>query len=134
MFDIIQVIHNICKHMHLLGISLKCWVSSLKCWVSSLKCWVSSLKCWVLICVRAYVISFCNFRKYIQVFAKIFKKKKNGKESQPAWTKTKPLYVKLTDQNRTVTVSLFTLLDERENDLLLHYRRECSTRSSDLSI
>ena len=61
-------------------------------------------------------------------------RKKNGKEKPAAWTKTKPLYVKLTDQNRNRTVSLFTFLDERENDLLLHYRRECSTRSSDLSI
>ena len=98
--------------------------------VNNTRC-VFALKRCVLIPIKPYSIRLCDFLKYSQVFSRSSRKKKNGKESQPAWTKTKPLYVKLTDQNRTVTVSLFTILDERENDLLLHYLRECITRSSD---
>ena len=98
--------------------------------VNNTRC-VFALKRCVLIPIKPYSIRLCDFLKYSQVFSRSSRKKKNGKESPPAWTKTKPLYVKLTDQNRTVTVSLFTILDERENDLLLHYLRECITRSSD---
>ena len=106
-------------------------VTSLFLRVTSLFLRVTSLFLRVTMPFSLYSVRLCDFLKYSQVFSRSSRKKKNGKESPPAWTKTKPLYVKLTDQNRTVTVSLFTILDERENDLLLHYLRECITRSSD---
>jgi hypothetical protein len=88
----------------------------------------------VLIQIKPYGIRVCIFLKYSQVFSRSSRKKKNGKESQHAWTKTKPLYVKLTDQNQNRTGSLFTLLDGKENDPLLHYQKECTIRSSDQTV